>query len=150
MSGEPLQWRDGTSNYRPGLEIVLSWIRFFTLSHKKKMQSQCQDSGLKDSHMALYGVEEYWSYLQFHYKSTVEMQYNDLEGTGEFWLLNLNVVKSNYKFLSFLVACYATLHPLCWSICQSIGPSVGPSVHPSHYFFWVFEVYGLIAPAQVR
>ena len=34
-------------------------------------------------------------------KGTVEIRYNGLEGTGEFWLLNLNVVKSNHQFLVF-------------------------------------------------
>ena len=33
--------------------------------------------------------------------NTVETRYNGLEGTGEFWLLNLNVVKSNHQFLVF-------------------------------------------------
>ena len=50
-------------------------------------------------------------------------------------------------FLSgFLVACYATLQP-----ALSVRPSVGPSVRPSVtlYFFWVFAVFGVTAPAQM-
>ena len=31
--------------------------------------------------------------------NTVETRYNGFEGTREFWLLNPNVVKSNYHFL---------------------------------------------------
>ena len=34
---------------------------------------------------------------------TVEIRYNGLEGTWDFWLLNPNVVKSNYPFLVFFV-----------------------------------------------
>ena len=34
-------------------------------------------------------------------KHTVEIRYNGLEGTREFWLLNSNVVKLNYQFLVF-------------------------------------------------
>ena len=42
----------------------------------------------------------------------------------------------------FLVVCYATLQPLCWS--------VGPSVGQSHFtFFCGFAVFGLTAPAQM-
>ena len=50
----------------------------------------------------------------------------------------------------FLVACYATLHPAL-SVRRSVCPSVGPSVRPSVtlYFFWVFAVFGLTAPAQI-
>ena len=36
-------------------------------------------------------------------KITVEIRYNGFEGTGEFWLLNPNVVKSNYHFDNFLM-----------------------------------------------
>ena len=35
------------------------------------------------------------------FENTVEIRYNGLEGTGEFWLLNPNVVKSNYHFFVF-------------------------------------------------
>ena len=41
------------------------------------------------------------------------------------------------------------------STTRFVGPSVGPSVHPSVrwsvtlYFFWVFAVFGLTAPAQM-
>ena len=35
-------------------------------------------------------------------KHTVKIRYNGLEGTGEFRLLNPNVVKSNYQLLAFL------------------------------------------------
>ena len=31
-------------------------------------------------------------------EDTVEVRYNSLKRTGEFWLLNPNVVKSNYHF----------------------------------------------------
>ena len=33
------------------------------------------------------------------------------------------------------------------SVRRSVGPSVGPSV--TLYFFWVFAVFGLTAPAQM-
>ena len=33
----------------------------------------------------------------------MEIRYNGLEGTGDYWLLNPNVVKSNYQFLVFFV-----------------------------------------------
>ena len=71
------------------------------------------------------------------------------------------------------VACYATLQSalsvrpsvrpsvhlsvflsVCLSVCPSIHPSVRLSVRPSVrpsvtlYFFWVFAVFGLTAPAQ--
>ena len=34
--------------------------------------------------------------------NTVEIRYNGLEGTGEFWLLNPNLVKSNYNLFFFV------------------------------------------------
>ena len=46
----------------------------------------------------------------------------------------------------FLVACYATLHPAL-SVRRSVRRSVRPSV--TLYFFWVFAVFGLTAPAQM-
>ena len=49
---------------------------------------------------------------------------------------------------------HATLHPALsvrpsvrWSVRPSVGPSVRPSV--TLYFFLVFAVYGLTAPAQM-
>ena len=56
--------------------------------------------------------------------------------------------------LTFLVACYATQHPAL-SVRPSVDPSVGPSVGLSVrrfitlYFFLVFAVFGLTAPAQM-
>ena len=48
-----------------------------------------------------------------------------------------------FKVIStFLVACYATLHP-----ALSVGPSIGPSV--TLYFLGVNGGFGLIAPAQM-
>ena len=47
-----------------------------------------------------------------------------------------------HRYFSFLVACYATLHP-----ALSVRPSVGPSV--TLYFFWVFGIFGFTAPAQM-
>ena len=40
--------------------------------------------------------------MKFELKTihAVGTRFNDLEGTGEFWLLNPNVVKSNFKFSS--------------------------------------------------
>ena len=49
-------------------------------------------------------------------------------------------------FNLFLVACYATLQPAL-SVCQSVHPSIGPSI--TLYFFLVFAVFGLTAPALV-
>ena len=46
----------------------------------------------------------------------------------------------------FLVACYATLPPAL-SVCPSVRPSVRRSV--TLYFFWVFGVFGITAPAQM-
>ena len=36
-------------------------------------------------------------------ENTVEIRYNGLEGTADFWLLNPNVVKLNYQFMVFFV-----------------------------------------------
>ena len=47
---------------------------------------------------------------------------------------------------SFLVACYATLHPAL-SVRRSVRRSVRPSV--TLYFFWVFGIFGFTAPAQM-
>ena len=48
------------------------------------------------------------------------------------FLFLLSIFHFSFVFLyfSFLVACYATLHPAL-SVRRSVGPSVGPSVHPS-------------------
>ena len=54
----------------------------------------------------------------------------------------VNVKYIVQKLSRFLVVCYATLHP-----ALSVRPSVGPSV--TLYFFWVFAVFGLTAPAQM-
>ena len=48
---------------------------------------------------------------------------------------------------SFLVACTRLYTPLCRSVGPSVGPSVGRSV--TLYFFGVFELFGLTAPAQM-
>ena len=50
----------------------------------------------------------------------------------------------------FLVACYVTLQPALsvrWSVHPLVCLSVGSSV--TLYFFWVFAVFGLTAPAQM-
>ena len=50
---------------------------------------------------------------------------------------------------TFLVACYATLHP-AMLVCQLVGRLVGRSVGWSpFYFFGVFELFGHTAPAQI-
>ena len=39
-----------------------------------------------------------WGWVKIRGVYTVEIRYNGPEGTGEFWLLNPNVVKSNFYF----------------------------------------------------
>ena len=52
-----------------------------------------------------------------------------------------------FRAHTLLVTCYTTLHPAL-SVRPSVGPSIGPSV--TLYFFGVFEVFGLTAPAQMH
>ena len=54
------------------------------------------------------------------------------------------------QFHTFLVACYATLHPAL-SVCPLVRWSVGPSVHLSVtlYFFGVNGGFALIALTQM-
>ena len=51
------------------------------------------------------------------------------------------------KILIFLVADMQLYKRLCPSVRPLVCWSVGPSV--TLYFFWVFEVFGLTAPAQM-
>ena len=55
-----------------------------------------------------------------------------------------NIVTPRHLFLlvtiAFVVTCYA-LHPIFF-VCPSVGQS-------PFYFFGVFELFGLIAPAQM-
>ena len=55
--GEPLQYRNGNSNYKHGLVLVQSWIQVFTMVQYE--EDAMSMSGLKDEQMSLHDVGEH-------------------------------------------------------------------------------------------
>ena len=73
--------------------------------------------------------------------TTVEIQYNGLEGTGQFWLLNPNVVKSNFFF--FIKKIYM-LNELQWLGKKNHRVIDIASDRPAFIYSWSIIAYKIV------
>ena len=72
----------------------------------------------------------------------MEIRYNGLEGTREFWLLNPNVVKSNFLF--FLLKKVYVLNELQWLGKKNHRVIDIASDRPAFIYSWSIIAYKIV------